>query len=524
MQPSGSSFPRDTAGHGHGKAGEIPLSADLSATLSAISRQMGHSADLNIRPLQLTGGKQAALVFVEGLIDKQSLQDTMLRSLIDDSLKNGHSAADQSSDLNQAAHSFTGAGNIRPVSTMQSLLGEMMAGCAILLVDGDASGIAVDIEGGAARSVDEPQTQAVIRGPRDGMTESLGANISLVRKRVRTPQLWIKEHTIGQYTHTKVAVMYINGIADEAVVREVNERLGAIQTDGILESGYIEEYIQDRTWTPFPTIMNTERPDAVAGALLEGQVAIVTDGTPFTLLVPVTFEKFFQSSEDYYQRFDLASFLRLLRFVSFWVSMLLPSLYVAITTFHQEMLPSTLLISLAAQREGIPFPAFVEALLMEITFEVLREAGVRMPKLIGPAISIVGALVLGQAAVQAGLVSAAMVIVVSFTAISNFVTPAINMATASRLIRFFFMMLAASLGLFGITAGFVFLLLHMVGLRSFGVPYLSSVAPFIGSDWKDLFIRAPHWWMRLRPKSIPNLNHVREATRKKEGKDGDTSS
>lgn len=261
--------------------------------------------------------------------------------------------------------------------------------------------------------------------------------------------------------------------------------------------------------------MNTERPDAVAGGLLEGLVAIIVDGTPFVLLAPVTFFRFFISSEDYYQRYDIASFLRIIRFSSFLVALLLPSIFIAVTTFQQEMLPTTLLISLAAQRENTPLPALIEAFLMELTFEVIREAGVRMPRAIGPAISIVGALVLGQAAVQAGLVSAAMVIVVSFTAISSFVMPAINMAAAVRLLRFTLMLLAGSLGLFGILAGLVPILVHLVSLQTFGVPYLLPAAPFKLQDMKDLVLRFPWWSMRTRPAYFSHRNPIRQGSNQK---------
>jgi spore germination protein KA len=359
--------------------------------------------------------------------------------------------------------------------------------------------------------VEEPQSQTVIRGPKEGFTENIRTNTALIRRKIKSPDLWIINRKIGRQTQTDVSVMYLHGIADEKIVNEILQRLDRIDTDSILESGYIEEFIQDRTFTPFPTITNTERPDAVAGAVLEGKVAILVDGTPFVLIAPITIFKLFQSSEDYYQKHDIATFLRLLRMVSFVISMLLPSLYIAITTFHQQMLPTLLLISLAAQREGVPFPALVEAFAMEITFEVLREAGVRMPRAIGSAISIVGALVLGQAAVQAGLVSAAMVIIVSFTAIASFVAPSISISNSARLLRFGFMILAATLGLFGIIAGMIAVLIHLSGLRSFGIPYLVPVAPFIPSDQKDTLIRVPWWAMKRRPRLINTQNVTRQS-------------
>jgi spore germination protein KA len=296
------------------------------------------------------------------------------------------------------------------------------------------------------------------------------------------------------------------------VLKEVRQRLGRINIDAVLESGYIEELIQDKALTPFPTVNNTERPDALAAGILEGRVAIMVDGTPFALLVPALFLQFFQASEDYYQRADFATLLRVLRFLSFFISLLGPSLYIAITTFHQELLPPELLIRLVAAREGVPFPAFIEALIMEITFEVLREAGVRMPRAIGQAVSIVGTLVIGQAAVEAGIISPSMVIVVSLTAISNFVIPSFNMGIAVRILRFPIMFLAASFGLFGIVISLFAIVLHLCSLRSFGVPYMSPFASFNWDDQKDSIFRLPQWAQYARPRLIAQNDIVSENT------------
>jgi spore germination protein KA len=299
--------------------------------------------------------------------------------------------------------------------------------------------------------------------------------------------------------------MYLKGIANDKTVSEVQSRLNRISIDAILESGYIEELIQDETYSPFPTVYNTERPDAVAGAILEGRIAILVDGTPFVLVVPALFVHFLQASEDYYQRADIATLIRFLRYFSFFLALLTPSLFIAITTFHQEMLPTQLLISLASQREGVPFPALVEAVMMEITFEVLREAGVRLPRAVGSSISIVGALVIGQAAVEAGIISA-------LTAISSFVSPNFNMSISVRILRFIFMLLGASFGLFGIILGLIVMVLHLNSLRSFGIPYLAPFAPFILKDQKDGIIRLPHWALSSRPRLISQNNIKREDT------------
>lgn len=402
-------------------------------------------------------------------------------------------------------------GNVKLLYTEEEAFKKILAGGALILLRDNNCALGASIGGGVRRSVEEPTSQTVIRGPKEGFTEDISTNLALLRRKLQTPALKYEQHIIGSYTQTRVVVAYLEGIARPEVVEEVNVRLEAIDTDSILESGYIEEMIQDAALTPFPTMLNTERPDTVAGSLLDGMVGILIDGTPFALIAPVTFFNFFQSSEDYYQRYDISTFLRIIRFLSFFVALLLPSLYIAVTTFQQEMIPTTLLITLAGQREGVPLPALYEALAMELIFEVIREAGIRMPRVIGPAISIVGALVLGQAAVQAGLVSGAMVIVVSFTAIANFVIPSINMASAVRLIRFVLMILAGTFGLFGILAGLIPLLAHLVSLRSFGVNYFMPYAPYFKSNMKDLLLRVPWWAMKTRPNRKSGPNKYRQA-------------
>lgn len=490
------------------------LSEDLDSNLRRLLNELGNSPDIAIRIISAPNNPalRLALVYIDGLVDAHTISDLLSDSLIGE-LKQWPASGTAGELFRHLKDQSLATGRVNNIDTFEQIPISLSEGKAVILIGGISSVLTADASGGEKRSVEEPTSQTVIRGPKESFTESIRTNLSLIRRRIKSSSLRIEVKKIGTQTQTDIAVVYLQGIANEKIVQEVHRRLDSIVTDSILESGYIEEYIQDATFTPFPTIQNTERPDAAAAGILEGQIAIVVDGTPFVLQTPVTFFKFFQSSEDYYQRYDIATFLRVIRYVSFLVSMLLPSLYIAVTTFHQEMLPSTLLVSLASQREGIPFPAIMEAMIMEITFEVLREAGVRMPRVIGPAISIVGALVLGQAAVQAGLVSAAMVIVVSFTAIANFVIPAINMAIAARLIRFVMMLLAATLGLFGIMSGLMFLLIHLAGLRSFGTPYLTPLAPLLKTNLKDLFIRVPWWGMIHRPRLIGSTRNAQRQPR-----------
>jgi hypothetical protein len=296
-------------------------------------------------------------------------------------------------------------------------------------------------------------------------------------------------------------------------VKDVEKRLNQIKIDGILESGYVEELIMDQTWTPFPMIQNTERPDAVVAHLLEGQVAILVDGTPHALIAPAIFTQFYNSPEDYYERYLVSTFLRFIRLLSLIIALLLPSLYIAFVSFHPEMIPSKLAIAMAAGRATVPFSPILEALTMEISVEILREASIRLPGPIGPTIGIVGGLVIGNAAVAAGLVSPAFVIVVGLTTISSYANPNYNAAISVRLIRFPMMFMAGMFGLYGIMIGLMLLLLHLVQLRSFGVPYMAPLAPLNLDALKDSLIRVPWPWMKRRP----TIYKVEDIVRQKGG-------
>ncbi|WP_313894932.1 spore germination protein [Psychrobacillus sp.] len=490
------------------------LQTSLQQNIQTLKDTLGKSSDIIIREIRFgkEGNINAGIIYTDGLTDTHSLQNFILETLMLDivEIELQEKASPEQNLISVLKDVAMTVGEIKEIADFDVLITSLLSGDTIILVDGYARSLIISNKQWVERGVTEPTAQTLIRGPREGFTENLRVNTALVRRKLKDPNLWMESKIIGTRTKTNIEMMYINGIANDKVVEEVRLRLDGIDIDGILESGNIEELIQDAPYSPFPTIFNTERPDTVASALLEGRIAILIDGTPFALIVPALFIQFFQSPEDYYQRADIASFIRLLRFFSFGIALLAPALFVAITTFHQSMLPPALLISLAAQREGVPLPAFVEAMLMEITFEILREAGLRMPRSIGSAMSIVGAFVIGTAAVEAGIISAAMVIVVSLTAISSFVAPIYDIAISVRMLRFIFIILAASFGLFGITVGLIALILHLCSLRSFGMPYMSPLAPFNVSDQKDTSIRLPIWKMFTRPRLISQQNRVRQ--------------
>jgi spore germination protein KA len=478
----------------------IPLGSSLGESLGLLRQVFARCSDLVVHQLAPGAGSAFAVIYIDGLIDQDLLDRDVVRPL----LERGSPSAPMAS-----ARSLTYVPETARVRTHGELVQRLVSGEAILLADGSPEGVAYGLQGWETRAISEPVAEAAIRGPRESFVETLRFNTAMLRRKLKSPGLKTEALTIGRVTRTDVVVAYLEGIADPGVIAEVHKRLQHIEIDGVLETGYLEEFLEDAPFSPFPQIQNTERPDTAAGQLLEGRVAILVDGTPVALIVPTVFAQFMQANEDYYERFLIASAVRMLRYLFLLVALLLPSLYVAVITFHHEMMPTSLLLSIAEAREGVPFPALVEAMAMEVTFEVLREAGIRLPKPVGQAVSIVGALVIGEAAVRAGLVSAPMVIVVAITGIASFAVPRYNAATAVRMLRFPLILLAGTLGMFGIVAGLSGILLHLCALRSFGVPYLSPMGPMDWQGLKDVLIRAPHWAMRLRPRLVGGQNRVR---------------
>ncbi|KNH21979.1 spore gernimation protein KB [Priestia megaterium] len=486
------------------------LMQSLEGNIANIKKRTGNSSDMVIRYIKIgeRAAIQAAVIYIDGIVDSQSIQELLVDNMMKDDVFSEPITPQNAFTL--LKEDVVGIGDVSILHTWSEVFPALMSGDTLILIDGNNHAMSAGTKGGEWRSIQEPTTQLVVRGSKEGFTESIAKNMPMVRRIIKSPDLWVETMKIGKVTQTDVSMMYINGIANDKIVKEVKQRLNQINIDSILESGYVEQLIEDQTYTTFPTMYHTERPDIVAGNLLEGRIAIFVDGTPFVLIAPAVFIQFFQSPEDYYSRFDIATSIRFLRILIFFISLIAPATYVAITTFHQEMVPTKLLIAIAAQREDVPFPSLVEALIMEVTFEILREAGIRLPRAIGSAVSIVGALVIGQASVQAGIVSPAMVIVVAMTAIASFATPSFAIAISARLIRFVFMIAAATFGFYGIILCFLMMIVHLCSLRSFGVPYMTPLAPFIPSNSGDTIVRMPWWMLRQRPRLISSGNMTRE--------------
>jgi spore germination protein KA len=471
-------------------------SRNLATNKQILIDLFGQSIDFAVLPVKFAN-KSGYLFYMKSMVDSIALNDRILKNLTD--LNQTEKIFISDDDLEAVRGEFFSGLSFQYSNEFQTLAWDLLNGSAILIVDRHDKAMSFSIGNIEFRSITEPSTQTIIRGPKDSFNESINTNISLVRRRIKNPKLQFEELIVGSDSRTKISLCYLSGVVNEGILQEARTRLKSVDIHSVLDSGNIEEAITDTSYTPFPLIFNTERPDVVASGVLEGKIGIIVDGSPFVLIIPAVLTDFFQSSEDYYQPFLMSSFIRVVRYISFMVALILPSLYVAVTTFHHELLPTDLLISIQAQREGVPFPAVIEILIMELTFEILREAGVRMPRAVGQTVSIVGALVIGQAAVEAGLVSNVLVIVVSFTAIASFVSPIYNFSISTRLLRFILIFVASIAGLYGILLFLIFMVAHLVSLRSFGVPYLTPIAPLILEDQQDVFVRFPVWSNKTRP-------------------------
>lgn len=448
--------------------------------------------------------RDCALIYMDNMVKHESASDYILRPMMNTGLPprlRGKELAEH------VIKTIVLADGVNTQSGHGELAEAILSGTVVILIDNCDVGITIDAKGWEQRGVTEPPSENVVRGPRAGFTEDLGVGLALLRRKIKCPSLKVKYLEVGTETRTKVAVTYLQDVANEELVDEVLGRIEEIEIDGILDSGYIEELIRDAPYSPFPTMGNTERPDVVAAKILEGRVAILVDGTPFALTAPHFFMENFQANEDYYKNWLAASFQRILRYICFFLTTSVPALYLALVTYHPQLIPTELVLSISASRKAVPFPAIVEIVAMGLMFEILREAGIRLPQPVGDAVSIVGAVVLGEAAVVANLVSAPMIIVVGITGIAGFATPMLHGPTI--LIRFTFVLLASILGLYGYLFGLVGLLIHLATIHSFGAPYLTGYTSFRPQEAKDTAIRAPWWWMLLRPKFLASRNRVR---------------
>ncbi|MBW7455595.1 spore germination protein [Paenibacillus sepulcri] len=446
-------------------------------------------SDICFREITIQGQTRLLLIFVDGMIDENMISSNLLRPLMYNGLPQGLGTIDSIAQMCEQEHlSFV---NTEKLSSIGEISEHILKGCVAILADAENTALLADVSMFQTRNIEEPADEATLRGSRESFTEHLRTNLTLLRRIFATPKLKIESLKIGKLTQTNVVITYIEGIVSISVLQEIRQRINRIKLDGILESGYIEESIEDTSLSPFPQMLTTERPDVVAAGLLEGKVAVLTNGTPHALVIPMTFWDGLQAPDDYYERFLFVSLNRWIRYIFALISVFLPSIFIALTNFHPEMVPPKLMMSIAALRERAPFPTVIEVFIMEIMFEGLREAGIRLPKQIGPLVSIVGALVIGEAAVRAGIISAPIVIVVSAAGISSFVIPRYRFGFPLRMLRFPLLILSGLFGLFGTAIGIIAVLIHLIQLNPFGTPYLTPAAPLMTRRLKDVLMRWP---------------------------------
>ncbi|MDD3337677.1 MAG: spore germination protein [Lachnospiraceae bacterium] len=374
-------------------------------------------------------------------------------------------------------------GDVKEIETMEDAVRILMAGNAVLFCQGNDKAYKISSQGYPNMGVQESQMEKVLRGSQEGFADSVKTNVALVRKRIRTPDLKVAEHQMGQESNTAVSLVYMEGRIPPGLLENITNRIKELHVDGVMDSGMVEHLAVEEWYSPFPRFQTTQRPDRAAMELLKGRILFLSDNSPVGLLLPTTFHNFMEASEDAYNPKEIVTFVKALRYVALVVAMLLGGLYLAVTNFHTQLLPTNLLLSFAEARQGVPFPSLVEVLLMELSFELIREAGIRMPGPLGGTIGIVGGLIIGQAAVTANLVSPMVVVMVALTALGAFAIPNDEFASTFRLLKYVFIFLGAFLGIFGIVLGVFGVLEHLSGLVSFKIPFLM---PFVSKEYKNV--------------------------------------
>lgn len=487
------------------------LTDSQDINLAQFRNRLGESSDVIIQEFIISAEKNlhAAIIYLETLADRNRLNDNILQVFMAESGAPLVQESKPIQSLENLKSRLAIANNFKTETTFRGATDSILAGDTILLIGGLNEALVFNTRGVFQRAISTPETEVTIRGPRESFIETMGTNIALLRRRINHPDLTVETCKAGRKTETNIGIVYLKGVVNEKVVKEIRHRLSRFQIDGIVGAGTIEQYISDAPYSPFSTVSYSERPDVVAAKILEGRAAILIDGSPEVLTVPSLFIESFQNPDDYNFNSFYATLIRWIKFIAFGISILGPAVYIALSSYNQELIPTPLFMNMAAGAEGTPFPVFVEVIVIGLLFEIFREAGIRLPKPIGQGITFVAALVLAQASVTMGLTGVATVVVVTITAIASLVVP--NQAHISILIRLLLVILASIFGAYGILLGLLWVLAHMASLRSFGVPYFAPVAPFNPRDFKqDVILKTPIWAMFARPRTIGWHNPKRQ--------------
>lgn len=477
----------------------MQVASELETNSSRVLGQIQDCSDILYRPMQIgrNGGVSCFLIYVEVASSNMMLEDSVIGKFL------ARMRTVREEEIGRILEQDSlGISDTKLLDTMEESMAAMLAGNVVLFVDGFPHGIKIGSKGYPGIGVMKAESEKVLRGSREAFSESVKINTALIRKRVRDTGMKVEERPVGKYSNTMTALVYMEGVAYEPVLECIRQKLETFEVDGVLDSGVIEQLTEDTWYSPFPQYQTTERPDRAAMAVLEGRVVLISDNSPEALILPTTWSTLFQTSDDYYRHFAIVSFLRVIRYIAAFLAVSLPGLYVSVINYHPQLLPTNLLFSLTEARAGVPFPGVVEVLLLEWSFELLREAGLRMPGPIGNTIGIVGGLIIGQAAVSANIVSPVVVVIVALTALGSFSVPNEEVSEALRLFKYLMILLGGFFGILGLCFGWFLLLVHLGGLKSFGVAYLT---PFCaggindGADRRDALLKGPARKLTRRP-------------------------
>ena len=467
------------------------LKESLNVNLMELRKRTDNSSDFVIHRLR-ANGLDCALLLCDGMVNQELLAELIAEPLCD--LRLARPGAEPLLQwLNERA---VLAAEQKPCNTMEEVLTYMMSGFVVFLADGASHGIACGLQGYPTRSIAEPDTEMNLRGAREGFVEAIRANQTMIRRRMKTPSLKFELYPLSTLSKTEVSLVYLSDKADPRMVEQVKEQLSKVESDVVLSTGYLQPYLEGKPLSLFTRVGSTERPDVLCAKVAEGRIGILVDGTPFALIVPYLFNEHFQSLDDYAYRPYYAVLIRLLKYVAFFIAILLPGMYVALSVFDPEFLPDQLLFTIVSAEEATPFPMIMEALLIHLIYEIMREAGLRLPRPVGHAVSIVGALVIGDAAVNAGLVGSPMVMIVALTALSSFVVPSLYEAIA--VLKFVFIIIGGTWGLYGIALGLMALAVNLCAMVTEGVPMMAPLAPFSKFSMRDTVYR--QGWRKLGKK------------------------
>lgn len=482
--------------NGDNKPKGLKLTTNLYENQNFFKEIFNKCVDFVVRDINLGNNPayKAKVIYLDNMIPQTVLEENIISALTS-------SPADGSPEPSNIEYtmSLLGIGYESTFIDVDKVSEAIIEGKVVVLIDGINKALIASLVEPPARAITDPEVEKTGRGPRESFIESLSVNITLVRKKIKSIHLKTEMFKLGEQSKTAVVICYMDNLVDKEILAEAIKRINNIKVDFVLDSNYILEFIQDQPLSLIPTIFRTEKPDVVAAKVLEGKVAILVDGSPIALTLPTIFSELMMSSDDYYQGPIIVSVIRWARYFSFMLSLTLPAIYVSLITFHSELLPSRLVTTVLPSRATVPFSAVIEAILMMVTFNILQEADIRIPKSMGQAVSVVGALVLGQAAVSAGIVSAPMVIVSAFAGISGLAIPELEMQRALIHMRIAVLIAAGFLGLVGTTCAVLVIFIHLVSQKSFGVPFMAPFAPFDFKAMEDTVVRVPVWMMNRRP-------------------------